>query len=132
MALFQTNCLWVQQLADNVAAIVLDPPGKSNLLTPAVLADLEQALHAVEKEPRFEVAVLRSNKAASFCHGTDPAYWASLTTPDGFREYAGLGQRLAARLADLRLPGGRAGTGVGVRLARGDSSARNFARLQRD
>jgi 3-hydroxyacyl-CoA dehydrogenase / enoyl-CoA hydratase / 3-hydroxybutyryl-CoA epimerase len=104
MALFQTNCLWVQQLADNVAAIVLDPPGKSNLLTPAVLADLEQALHAVDKESRFEVAVLRSNKAASFCHGTDPSFWASLSTPDAFRDYAESGQRLAARLAGLRIP----------------------------
>jgi 3-hydroxyacyl-CoA dehydrogenase / enoyl-CoA hydratase / 3-hydroxybutyryl-CoA epimerase len=121
MALFQTNCLWVQQLADNVAAIVLDPPGKSNLLTPALLADLEQALNAVEKEPRFEVTVLRSNKAASFCHGTDPSLWASLATPEAFRDYAELGQRLSARLANLRTPTvalvGGACLGGGLELA---------------
>jgi 3-hydroxyacyl-CoA dehydrogenase/enoyl-CoA hydratase/3-hydroxybutyryl-CoA epimerase len=104
MALFQTKSLWIQEVADHIAGVVLDPPGKTNLLDAGVLRDLEQALVALEAEPRFQVAVLRSNKAGSFCHGTDPLYWAGLDDPEAFREYTELGQRVCAKLAGLRVP----------------------------
>jgi 3-hydroxyacyl-CoA dehydrogenase/enoyl-CoA hydratase/3-hydroxybutyryl-CoA epimerase len=138
MALFQTKSLWIQELAEHVAGVVLDSPGKTNLLDADMLRDLEQALTALEGETRFQVAVLRSHKAGSFCHGTDPLFLAGLPPPspplgkgglggaeqpEAFRAYAELGQRVCAKLAGLRVPtvamvnGACLGSGLELALA---------------
>ena len=42
MAFFQAETLWVNQLADGVACLVLDVPGRSvNVLTRQVMTDLD-------------------------------------------------------------------------------------------
>src|SRR3712207_571365 len=102
MAFFQTNSLWVNQLADGVAALVLDTPGgPTNLITPDVLTDLEAALDRIEQEARFGLRIVRSAKPASFCHGLDPAALDALPSPADFAALAERGQRLCARLAGL-------------------------------
>lgn len=124
MALFQTEHLWVDQEADGkAAAIVLDGPGRTNVLDSAVLQHLDNALTFVEAEQRFELTVLRSKKGASFCHGVAPSTWLDLATHDDWRNFTELGQRVCDRLAELRMPvvaviaGVCAGAGLELALA---------------
>jgi 3-hydroxyacyl-CoA dehydrogenase/enoyl-CoA hydratase/3-hydroxybutyryl-CoA epimerase len=103
MAFFQTQNLWVNQLADGVAALVLDVPGhKVNVLTPQVFADLEQALDRVSAETGFQVLVLRSGKERSFCAGADLHVFAG-KTPAECQAFSERGQQLFDKLAGLRL-----------------------------
>src|SRR5438128_877157 len=67
MALFQTRHLWVEEIADDAAMLVLDGPGKVNTLDRSVFEDIEQALTRIEAEPRFNLCLLRSKKSTSFC-----------------------------------------------------------------
>src|SRR5206468_2742372 len=54
MAFFQTDTLWVNQLADGVAALILDVPDRPvNVLSRRVLADLDEALDRVAAEDSF-------------------------------------------------------------------------------
>lgn len=105
MAFFQSKTLWVNQLADGVAELVLDRPGAIvNLIDAALLDDLEQALERIEAEPRFELLLVRSAKSGSFCHGLRLAFLSSLTAADEFIALARRGQSLCARLAQLKMP----------------------------
>src|SRR5947209_14095541 len=83
MAFFQTETLWVNQLADGVGAIILDVPGRSvNVLSRRVLADLDRALDRVAAEPSFRLLVIRSGKPGTFIAGADVQELASLAGPD--------------------------------------------------
>src|SRR2546423_12761043 len=99
MAFFQTKHVWVNPLAEGVAALMLDGPGKANLLTPAFLADLDRALDEITAAGQFELLLVQTGKAASFCHGIDPALWTEMTRPDEFAALAQQGQNVCAKLA---------------------------------
>jgi 3-hydroxyacyl-CoA dehydrogenase / enoyl-CoA hydratase / 3-hydroxybutyryl-CoA epimerase len=105
MAFYQSRTLWVNQLADGVAELVLDrPDARVNLLDTATLDDLDEAMDRMVAFGQFEVLILRSAKPASFCHGLDFDLLASLHTSDEFAKLARRGQELCARIAGLRLP----------------------------
>ena len=105
MAFFQSPNLWINQLADGVASLVLDAQGdKRNLLTAEIVAELEQALDVLAKDTRFRVLIVKSGQAGSFSAGTDPRWLAGLRTPEDFAEFVERGQRLTARLSGFALP----------------------------
>jgi 3-hydroxyacyl-CoA dehydrogenase/enoyl-CoA hydratase/3-hydroxybutyryl-CoA epimerase len=105
MAFFQTDTLWVSQLADGVAALVLDVPGRSvNVLGRQVFTDLEAALDRVEAEPSFHLLLLRSGKPGSFVAGADLHELAAVRTAEEAAALSERGQRLFNKLAGLRLP----------------------------
>src|SRR5581483_2983242 len=121
MALFQTDSLWIQQVADGVAAVVLDLPSRPhNLLTCRALADLNEALERVVAAS-FRLMILRSGKPASFCHGMDLEEVASWQSPVQAEEATALGQALCRRLLELPVPSiaviGGACLGAGLELA---------------
>jgi 3-hydroxyacyl-CoA dehydrogenase/enoyl-CoA hydratase/3-hydroxybutyryl-CoA epimerase len=123
MAYFQTENLWVNQLADGVADLVLDVPGgKVNALNRAALVDIDQALDRVADDAGFRLLLLRTAKKASFASGLAPRALANMT-PAEFGEVAVLGQKLCAKLAGLRLPtvaivsGGCLGGGLELALS---------------
>ncbi len=104
MAFFQTENLHVNQLADGVAELVLDVPGETvNGLTNAALADLDKTLDKVANHEAFALLLLRTGKKRSFCAGLTAKVLAEMG-PNDFGEMAAKGQKLCAKLADLRLP----------------------------
>ncbi|MBI3411023.1 MAG: enoyl-CoA hydratase/isomerase family protein [Planctomycetes bacterium] len=124
MAFLQADNLWVNQLADGVADLVLDVLGSDlNLLKPAVLDELERALDAVARSSQFRLLMLRSSKPASFCHGIDFNHWAELARSDDFVALSQRGQRLCDRLVNLPIPsvalisGACLGAGLDLALA---------------
>lgn len=105
MAFFQSETLWVNQLSDGVAGLVLDVPGKGlNVLSRCVLADLEAALDRVAADGSFRLLVLRSAKPGSFVAGADIHELASLEGPDAAARYSEEGQRVFGKLANLPIP----------------------------
>jgi 3-hydroxyacyl-CoA dehydrogenase/enoyl-CoA hydratase/3-hydroxybutyryl-CoA epimerase len=105
MAFFQTESLWVNELADGVAVLMLDVPGsKRNHLNPDVLVDLDKALAVVEKEDRFRLLILRSGKENHFATGPSLEEVTALKTADDFAALAQQGQELYDRLTRLTIP----------------------------
>lgn len=103
MAFFQGETLWVNQLADGLAALVLDVPDrKVNVLGDKVFADLEEALERVAAGT-FRALLVRSGKPDSFCAGADLHELAG-RAPEQIAAVAERGQRLFTRLADLAIP----------------------------
>ena len=104
MAFFQTKHLWIQQLADGVAVLMLDRAESSaNFLDLAMLDELEQALDKLVNEKNFRLVVIRSAKTANFCSGPSPGVFSSWTTED-FRAWTKRGQEVCNKLADLSVP----------------------------
>jgi 3-hydroxyacyl-CoA dehydrogenase/enoyl-CoA hydratase/3-hydroxybutyryl-CoA epimerase len=122
MAFFQTGSLWVNQLSDGVAALILDVPERSvNALSRQVLADLDAALDRVAAEKSFRLLVIRSGKPATFIVGADIHELAGLKTPEEAVAFSELGQRLFNKLWRLPIPTaaviGGACLGGGLELA---------------
>src|SRR5437867_9766764 len=105
MAFFQTDNLWINQLAEGVAALVLDVPDrKVNVLSPQVLADLDQALDRVVNAGPFQVLVLKSGKPDNFCAGADLQEFKEDKKPEEYVAVAEKGQALFDKLANLQIP----------------------------
>src|SRR5262245_58166706 len=104
MAYFQAKNLWVNQLADGVAELVLDVSNSSqNLLTPSVIDDLENAIEAVSANGQFRRLLIRSGKPGSFCHGISLDYLSELETPEDFIALSERGQRVCRKLETLAI-----------------------------
>ncbi len=104
MAFFQARHLWIKQLGDGVAVLMLDRDGgQFNLIDPAVLDDLERALDAVAGAGDLRLLVIRSAKAANFCHGPSPSLLSGWSKDD-FLRWAEVGQRVCSKVADLPMP----------------------------
>ena len=104
MALFQTKHLWVQQLPDGVAVLVLDrDQSPANFLDPVMLDDLDRALDAVIQGKQLRLLVIRSAKTANFCHGPSPSLLASWNKDD-LMAWCERGQKACSKLADMAIP----------------------------
>ncbi|HYT93711.1 MAG TPA: 3-hydroxyacyl-CoA dehydrogenase NAD-binding domain-containing protein [Gemmataceae bacterium] len=122
MAFFQTDNLWVNQLDDGVAALILDMPDRSvNVLARRVLADLDAALDRVAGESSFRLLVIRSGKPGTFIAGADVHELLALGSPDEAGKLSEHGQRVFDKLAALPIPSaaiiGGACLGGGLELA---------------
>jgi 3-hydroxyacyl-CoA dehydrogenase/enoyl-CoA hydratase/3-hydroxybutyryl-CoA epimerase len=104
MAFYQTENVFVNQLADGVAELVLDiPGGTGNGLTGSALADIEHALDRIGAHEPFTLLLLRTGKKRSFCVGLSSQILAD-TSPDALGTLAAAGQKLCDKLAKLRVP----------------------------
>jgi len=122
MAFFQAGTLWVNQLADGVAVLVLDVPDrKVNVLGPQALTDLEEALARIGAETSFRLLIIRSGKPNSFCAGADVREFAAGGSAADYAALSARGQQLFEKLANLRVPSaaviGGACLGGGLELA---------------
>jgi 3-hydroxyacyl-CoA dehydrogenase/enoyl-CoA hydratase/3-hydroxybutyryl-CoA epimerase len=105
MAFFQADNLWVSQLADGVAALVVDVPGRSvNVLARQVFDDLEAALDRIDVETSFQLLLIRSGKPGNFIAGADLHELGAITTAEDAIALSERGQRVFNRLAALRVP----------------------------
>ncbi len=104
MAFFQTDNLWINQLADGVAALVLDvAQRKVNVLSARVLSELDQALDRVSAG-NFQVLVVRSGKPDHFCAGADLQEIRADKDPAEFVAQSARGQQVFDKLARLSVP----------------------------
>jgi 3-hydroxyacyl-CoA dehydrogenase/enoyl-CoA hydratase/3-hydroxybutyryl-CoA epimerase len=105
MAFFQTENLHISQLADGVAALVLDVAGRSvNVFNRQVLAELEAALDRVAGASSFKLLIIRSGKDSGFLAGADLHEFHSVASPAQAVELSERGQRLFDKLAALAIP----------------------------
>src|SRR5262245_13053648 len=113
MAFFQSETLWVSQLPEGVAGLVLDVPGRGiNVLSRRVLADLDAALDKLAADGSFRLLVVRSGKPGSFVAGADVHDLAELKTPEEAARFSETGQRVFAKLAALPIPSAAIITGA--------------------
>jgi 3-hydroxyacyl-CoA dehydrogenase/enoyl-CoA hydratase/3-hydroxybutyryl-CoA epimerase len=104
MAFFQAKHLWIKQLGDGVLVLVLDREQSTvNYFDPAMLDELELALDAVVKASDIRLLVIRSGKAANFCHGLSPSLLASWQKSD-FLAWCERGQKICSKLATMPIP----------------------------
>lgn len=89
--------------ADRIATIELARPEKLNALTPAMLAELEAIISAIDESEEIRVVVLAGTGRA-FCVGADINEWATLKPLDMWRKWTRNGHRIFDRLAGLRQP----------------------------
>jgi 3-hydroxyacyl-CoA dehydrogenase/enoyl-CoA hydratase/3-hydroxybutyryl-CoA epimerase len=104
MAFFQAKHLWIKELADGVAVLVLDREQMpANFLDPAMLDELDRALDAVAQAKQHRLLIVRTAKSANFCHGPSPGLLASWQKDD-FLTWAERGQKVCSKLAELPMP----------------------------
>src|SRR5262245_21835575 len=105
MACFQSESLWVNQLDDETAALVLDVPArKVNVLSEHVLGELEQALDRIAAAGQFRALLIRSGKQDHFCAGADLQRFGENATAEQLTALAERGQEVFAKLAALPIP----------------------------
>jgi 3-hydroxyacyl-CoA dehydrogenase/enoyl-CoA hydratase/3-hydroxybutyryl-CoA epimerase len=92
---------------DGVAWLIIDVPGKLNILSTGVMTRLNELLGELEQVAaagRIKVVAIRSGKAGSFIAGADINEIAAITDPADGASKAALGQRVFTRLAQLPIP----------------------------
>jgi 3-hydroxyacyl-CoA dehydrogenase/enoyl-CoA hydratase/3-hydroxybutyryl-CoA epimerase len=105
MAFFQAETLWINQLADGVACLILDLPGRSvNVLTHQVMQDLAGALDRLAAESNFKTLILRSGKSGNFLAGADLQELADIGSAAEAAAASAAGQQLFDKLAQLPMP----------------------------
>jgi 3-hydroxyacyl-CoA dehydrogenase/enoyl-CoA hydratase/3-hydroxybutyryl-CoA epimerase len=124
MAFFQAETLWINQLADGVACLVLDVPGRPvNVLSRQVMADFATALERVAADTSFRLLTIRSGKSGSFIAGADLNEFSGVQSAAEATAISEAGQGLFDKLAALRMPtvamiaGGCLGGGLELALA---------------
>ncbi|MDM0114760.1 enoyl-CoA hydratase/isomerase family protein [Variovorax sp. J22R133] len=87
-----------------VLTLQLSNPGKANALDLAMLAQLDQHLKQVEQDTTVRAVVLRGQPGGVFSSGADIAQWAPMTPSQFAEEWIRYGNRVFARLEQLRCP----------------------------
>jgi len=87
-----------------VLTLQLSNPGRSNALDLAMLGQLEQHLKLVEQDLTVRAVVLRGKPGGVFSSGADIAQWAPMTPSQFSDEWIRYGNRVFARLEQLRCP----------------------------
>ncbi|MGH9110872.1 MAG: enoyl-CoA hydratase/isomerase family protein [Acidimicrobiales bacterium] len=105
------------EVADHVARVTIDRPGRRNALSWALVGALRAAFGRAKSDPEVRVCVLTGAGDRAFCAGADLGGMASgggnLALHDGrgqlaelFRELYGLGKPVIARVRGYALAGG--------------------------
>lgn len=87
-----------------VATITLNRPEKLNALTLAMLARLEAACAALERDDAVRAVIVASASPKAFCAGADIIDWGPLGPRGMWAQWIRDGQRVFDRLARLRQP----------------------------
>lgn len=90
--------------SDGLATLKLDTPGKLNVLSPAVFAELKEALENLASDQSIKALVFESGKAGSFIAGADISYLATIDKASQGAEMSTQAQRVFQQLEDLPFP----------------------------
>ena len=103
----QGNPIRLELGADGVAWLIVDTPGKLNILSGTVMSRLDDVLGEVEQHARngrARVLVVRSGKEGTFIAGADVNEIAAVTDARDGAAKAALGQSVFSRIAALPIP----------------------------
>lgn len=105
MGHFHRDTLRVEQHSPGAALISLDVPGKAlNVVTQALLADLEAALHHVAADSAVKLLVVRGGKSTGFLAGADLHEFAGIQSAEQAAALSERGQKLLDQLESLPIP----------------------------
>jgi len=91
-------------IADGIARIALDNPGKLNAFTPKMLRALEAHCATLDQDRDVRCVIVTSQGDRAFCAGADIKAWAALSPFDFARHWVREGHRVFDRLARLSKP----------------------------
>lgn len=91
-------------IADRIAELRLDNPGRLNALTGDMLRQMADHLDMIEHNPAIACVLVTATPARAFCAGADINEWSGLTPADFARRWVRGGHRLFDRLARLAQP----------------------------
>lgn len=87
-----------------VACITLDRPAKLNALTPAMLAELGDAVARIDSDDDIRAVVLSAAGERAFCVGADIETWGAADALHMWRHWVRNGHAVFDRMARLRQP----------------------------
>lgn len=90
-----------------IAWLVIDTPGKLNVLSSAVMTRLAEVLGEIDRaarDGRIKALIIRSGKDGSFVAGADISEIGAITDPAEGERKAALGQSVFTQLARLSIP----------------------------
>ena len=93
-----------QELRGAVMVLTLDNEQKLNALTPEVVAELDRAAEAIERDDRVRAMVLTGTGTRAFCAGADIKAWGALDQFAFARTWIRTGHRVFDRIARLPVP----------------------------
>jgi enoyl-CoA hydratase len=91
------------QKQGKVAVIKFNRPKALNAINPQVVAELQEALDEIEKDPSLKVLVLTGEGEKAFVAGADISYMVNLS-PLGARKWSQEGHELGFRIEDFPIP----------------------------
>lgn len=91
-------------VVDGVATLTIDRPRKLNALGPPLLAALDDALAALDRDTDVRVVILTGAGDRAFSAGADINAWSALDPIEMWRSWVREGHRILDRLATLRQP----------------------------
>lgn len=95
---------FVRYTSGVISEIRLENPRRLNCLTPSMLAELEAACAAVERDGAVRAVLVTAEGGRFFCSGADIAAWGDLSPADFARAWVREGHRVFDRLARLNRP----------------------------
>ena len=91
-------------VADRIATITLDNPGKLNALTPDMLVELSRLCDEIEMDPAVLCVLLTASGDRFFCAGADINAWSGYSPLEFSRYWVRSGHRVFDRIARLSKP----------------------------
>lgn len=90
--------------ADGLAVLTLNTPGKLNVLSPPVFAELNERFEELGRNPEVKGLVIESGKPGSFVAGADITHLATINDAVAGAEMSSQAQRVFQALDDLPFP----------------------------
>jgi enoyl-CoA hydratase len=87
-----------------IATITIERPAKLNAIGPAMLAELEDRIAALNADRAVRAVILTGAGERAFCVGADVNAWSALPSLDMWRQWVREGHRVFERLERLRQP----------------------------
>lgn len=101
----EQNSVALQIESDGVAWLVIDAPGKLNVLSSDVMAQLNDCIGQIENaQSRIKALIIRSGKEGSFIAGADIAEIGAINDAGEGAAKAALGQSVFTRVSRLPMP----------------------------
>ncbi|HEY9871395.1 MAG TPA: 3-hydroxyacyl-CoA dehydrogenase NAD-binding domain-containing protein [Candidatus Obscuribacterales bacterium] len=100
----QAKQIILKKKASGVAFLMIDCPGRVNLLTASVMSEMEDALEQVAGDPDVKAVCLVSGKSDTFISGADLHEIVNMRAQSEAYEMSRRGQAVLARLRRLRRP----------------------------
>lgn len=98
------NQLLIRKKSSGIAFLILDAPGKVNLLTSALMDEFDRALDELERDSQVKAIGMLSGKAETFCSGADLHEIMKFTDREQALALSSRGQAIFNKAASISKP----------------------------